>query len=214
MSPGAWSRLVRVCGWCGCPSRDVRDPDCDSCGGPLAPVPQRILRELELPVPDWPLPPSAPRSLPRGYEFRVRYGRNTAVIIGIAFVSIFVFPLFDGIVSLSPDWLALLGGSFFGVIGAALWRFGARRAERWIHALKYGHAVEGTITRVFEDQGQSINDKHPWQIDFSFEAPSGPRNGFVTSWDPMTRSREAGERVWVVFNEDDPDTNALWPPVR
>lgn len=215
LSAGAWSRLTRVCGWCGSTTRDARDPDCDACGGPLAPLPPRILAELDLPVPDWPHPPPAPRRLPRGYEVRIRYTGNTAVLIGIGFCAI-IYPSLPFMLATAGSddfWLMLLAGGFFAVAGPLLWRFGARRASRWLHALRQGHAVEGSIERVFEDTGQSINDTHPWQIDFRFETPAGTRKGFVSSWDPVTPRRQAGERIWVVFDERDPSSSALWPPV-
>jgi hypothetical protein len=201
LTAGIWAKLTRRCGWCDAHTRDPHDDACDRCGGPLPPLPPRILAELALGVPDWPEPPPAPRTLPRGYESRVRFWKNTSVSIGVAFVLALPFvPVFP------PLLLFPLLGAFVGIRGA-------REASRWIRALKGGQAVEGTLISVDLDRNQSINHQHPWKLDFRFQTPAGPAEGYVTSWDALSGQRQAGERVWVVVDPKDSAVHALWPPV-
>lgn len=196
LSAGAWSQIVRLCGWCSSGTRDVHATGCVACGGALPPLPPRILAELALPTPEVPYPPETPRKFPPGYAYRVRYSNNVGVLLGALFTVVFCWTI------------------MFPIIGIPLWYFGHRRAERQLRALQVGRAVEGTITKVFLDTSQHINKKHPWQIDYRFETPTGPATGSVTSWDPMTERREAGERVWVVYDQAaDHTASSLWPPV-
>jgi hypothetical protein len=196
LTAGAWSKLTRVCGWCDAKTKDPHDGACDQCGGPLPPLPRRVLAELALGAPEVPPPPAAPRTLPRGYETRVRYWKNVSVMIGMIFTIVFF-------------WSVL-----FPLVGIGLWWYGARQASRWLRALTGGTAVEGTLTRVFVDTSQHIDREHPWRLDYRFETPGGPVEGHVISWDPLSGRREAGERVWVVFDPEEPAVaNALWPPV-
>jgi len=192
---GRWSRLSRICGWCDARTAGPLAERCASCGGPLPALPPRILAELQLPAPASQPPPDAPRGLPRGYEMRVRYWKNVAVMIGMAFTVLF-------------GWTVI-----FALAGVPLWVHGHRKASRWIRALVHGAAVEGTITRVFVDVHQAIDHKNPWQVDYRFETPAGTVEGHVTSWDPLTAQRRAGERVWVVYDPRAPAASALWPPV-
>lgn len=197
LTAGAWSRIVRLCGWCGSGTRDVHASGCVACGGPLPGLPPRILAELALPAPEVPYPPDTPRQFPAGYANRVRYWKNVLFILGVVFTTVFCWSI------------------IFPMIGIPLWYYGHRKAERQLRALSLGRAVEGTITKVFRDTSQTINNEHPWQIDYRFETPTGTQEGAVTSWDPLTARREAGERVWVVYDQaPDHTASSLWPPVR
>jgi hypothetical protein len=195
LTVGTWSKITRVCGWCSATTREPREANCDACGGPLPPLPPRIIAEHALGVPDWPEPPPAPRTLPPGYEWRIKLWKNVLVIVGV----IFTVPFF---------WTVV-----FPAIGLVLWYRGAQRARRWLRALTLGHPVEGTILRVYEDTSEAINDRHPLRIDYAFEAPVGRIEGHVQSWDPISIAWAPGDRVWVVADDADPTSNALWPPV-
>lgn len=193
---GAWRDLRRLCGWCGSATHDLRKPDCLACGGPLPPVPPRILAEAALPAPEAAPPPPTPRRLPNGYENRVRIWKNVEVLIGLMFTVVFCWSV------------------IFPLIGVFLLRHGWMRASRQLDALKTGVAVEGTITSVRLNRNKHINHEHPWALEYRFEAADGPRTGEVESWDPFTGERQPGERVWVVHDPADPAESSLWPPIR
>lgn len=202
------------------PTRDLSALHCQSCGGELAPVPPRILAELALPLPATPHPPTVPRHLPADYVRRVRYFRNVHAILGA------IFQFFGGLAVVSALLEALgahmggnnvgvgiLGGAVHYAIGVWIWRIGRRRAENRLAALVHGHAVEGTISEVTIDTSQSVNERHPTLIHFRYESPAGQRTGSVISWDPLSRRRQAGERVWVTSDPADPECSTLWPPL-
>lgn len=113
-----------------------------------------------------------------------------------------------------PLWVGLGAGLLFSGIGFSLLQIGLRRARRWLTALTSGTAVEGTLTNVFRDRGQSINKRNPVQLNFRFEGAAGRVDGFVTSWDRLSEERQVGERVWVVLDPRDTASCSLWPPVR
>lgn len=181
---------VLQCGWCGATNRRDETATCTRCGGPLPSIPGSH---------PGPRPPPAPRTLPPGYERRVRYWKNVLTMIGMIFTLAFFWTL------------------LFPLIGVFLWRAGHRKASAWIQALVHGTPVSGRITAVEVDYSQSINHEHPWLLRYAYDTPDGVREGVVESWDPVTARRPVGEHLWVVWipaSGDQPDRVALWPPIR
>ena len=186
------------CGWCNTNNQRHLLDDCDSCGGPLPP----------LPGPDpGPRPAAAPRAMPDGYVLRKRLTKNPQSAIGLGFVlmSLLTVPVPFVFLLFIPLFLA----------GAALLYTGLRKANQWLRALQQGTVTRGVITAVEQDRTQSIDNQHPWQLRFSFELHAGgAQEGSVDAWDPIHAKRAEGDRVWVVYDATDPASHALWPPVH
>lgn len=177
---------VLQCGWCGSSNRRDLRTNCQSCGGELPHIPG---------TPRLPEPPIVPRTLPHGYEKRVRYWRNVHFMIGAIFM-LFFFTI------------------IFPIVGFFLLRYGLKRGESQIIALKNGVPTKGEITKVYIDNSQKINNVHPVRIDYTFNTPEGEHEGFVNVWDRQNLKRPIGEHLWVVFNKVDKDQNNIWPPLR
>jgi hypothetical protein len=200
---GSWKDLRRLCGWCGAATPDLEREGCASCGGQLPGVPPRLLAERNLPSPILPQPAGPPRKLPSGYAERVRYWKNVEWVIGVVF-------MFVGTLT-AP----LLGfGLIFVGFGYYAYKLGRERADKQLRALESGVPVEGTITKVALDRTKSINKRHPWKLEFTFESGTGPVAGSVESWDPTTEARVAGERIWIVCDPGSADVCSPWPPIR
>lgn len=190
-----------TCGWCGKHYSSWKN-QCDACGGPMPPPPGMELG---------PQPPPAPRALPKGFAFRQRFSQNIATILG-GVLFVIGTPMTLGVLAQRP-WAAafpalLMVGGFFSL------RHGLKSAESVLRAFREGVAVEGKIASVMIDTSQSINEKHPWKLTYHFVADGFENEGVLVSWDSTINNRARGQPLWVLYVEDDPSQNTVYPPFR
>jgi len=196
---------------------------CKSCGGPLPPLPLKVLRlHPELEIDDTTFlaiqPGPAPRRLPGGYAIRQILFSNVAAFIGLFFAAFGL--LFGGLgcpltIVLIPLGLGFCGfGLLFGGLGLLISVPAMRGAQRRLRALRVGEFVRGRIVEVTRDTSQSVNGRHPWLLRYLFDTGTSVHEGTVSAWEWLEGEREPDEPVWVVFLEEDPEVNAIWPPVR
>ena len=103
----------------------------------------------------------------------------------------------------------------FPLIGIPMWVLGRRRALGKLEALERGVAARAEITEVFIDGSVEINGRHPWVVAYTFQTEDGRRiEGRVRGWESSNRDREPGQPLWAVYVREDPDRNAIWPPIR
>jgi len=179
--------LAVECGWCDASNRRDQTDTCTACGGPLPALPGGN---------PGPRPPDSPRTLPAGYENRIRYWKNVYVLIGMLFTLCFFWTL------------------IFAAIGIPLWIKGRDTAEKKLAALRNGVPTRGRIVSIEIDTSQHINHKHPWRIEYEFELPQGTFRGVATAWDPISARRAVGDVLWIVAVPDDPTVSAIWPPIH
>ena len=176
---------VLQCGWCSNSNRRDLTLNCTNCGGVLPHIPG---------TPRLPEPPHSPRNIPKGYENRIRYWKNVHFIIGA------IFMLF-------------LPTIIFPIIGFFLLRYGIKRGNNQIFALKYGVPTRGIIKDVYVDTTQSINDVHPIRLNYTFSTSNKEKESFIVSWDNSNLRRPEGEHLWVLFNPNNIEQNSIWPPL-
>lgn len=178
---------ILQCGWCNTSNRRDLRSSCSNCNGELPSVPG--LGRVEA-------PPTAPRYIPTKFENRIKYWRNPMFLIG------FFFCLFFG-------WTLI-----FLVLGIYLIRRSLKESLSRIYALKYGTATKGVIKEAYTDYSQHINNVHPVRIDYVFHTPNEDYENHFISWDQSNLERVEGEHLWIVFRTEDPNDNAIWPPMR
>ena len=123
--------------------------------------------------------------------------RNVFVIVGAIFTVCFF-------------WTFL-----FPLIGIPLWIHGRNKARRILGALRNGEPTSGRLLSVTLDRTQSINNQHPYRMEFEYDTPAGVRIGVIEGWDRSNADRVIGEHHWVVYEPGgDARACALWPPVR
>jgi hypothetical protein len=189
-----------TCGWCGIHYNSWQK-QCDSCGGPMPPMPG-----MELGPP----PPATPRALPKGFAFRQRFSKNIATILGLA-ISMFSLLFFLAMLRAKPV-VAVLPGLFL-LGGLSMLRYGWKTASATLRAFRYGVATEGRIAAIKLDTTQSINSQHPWKVIYHFTADGQQHEGVLISWDSTIASRRTGLPLWVLYVEGDPSQCTLYPPV-
>ena len=144
-----------------------------------------------------PRPPDVPRTLPRGYENRIRYWKNVYVLIGFFFTIVFFWTI------------------IFPLIGIPLWIVGRKKAKSKLAALRQGNPTRGWITSCEVDTSQTINNRHPWRIVYGFKLLDGQKSsGVAIGWDPINQKRKVGDVMWIVFTEGSPPQSAIWPPIH
>jgi len=192
---------MTTCGWCGT-SYAQWQSKCSSCGGPLPPQPGMGIG---------PEPPPAPRKLPKGFAFRVKWSRNIAVLGGLFCMAISSLMLFAMIKA--KTWFAVVPG-LFDFAGVCLFIAGRKRAVGILRAFRRGATSEGKISEVSLDTTQSVNGRHPWKLVYQFPVGEELHEGSFVSFDSVVGSRSSGQPVWVLYVPSDPTQSTLYPPVR
>ncbi len=156
-------------------------------------------------------PPPAPRDLPKGFEMQQKWGRNPLAIVGGIFlligaiqfiVFIFVLPF---IVPLPLIFL---------IVGFFLYRAGRRQSNRAIRAMRDGRAVKGQLREVYVDETLRVNQRHPYRLVYEFDTGLEKVEGFAQTFDDTAAERLPGQPVWVLYVENEPALNTIWPPVK
>ncbi len=179
------------CPWCGTVNKVTTETNCVNCGGPLPAVPHNN-DGLDKGLP----PGNPPREIPKVYIKKLKY-RNTMFLIGFFFTVLFFWTI------------------IFPIIGILLMRAGLKTANRKLMALQNGIKAEGVLNEIRKDTSETVNGRHPWLLEYEFTTKSGDIISAVKTgaWNKNNRYRKPNDRLWVVYMEDNPDINAIWPPV-
>jgi hypothetical protein len=159
-----------------------------------------------------PEPPSPPRKLPSGFATRMRLSGNVTTIFGLVFTG------FGALLTLAmigaKSWAVVFGGAF-ALGGLLMLKSGLQSANRILDAFKKGRAVRGKVSTVRQDTTTKVNDRHPWDIVYTFESGGHQYEGKMQTFETATANRYQGwPPVWVLVVEGDPDRNTLYPPVK
>ena len=190
-----------TCGWCGTHYGSFM-PNCKNCGGPLPPPPG-----MELGSP----PPDAPRALPKGFEVRVLWTRNVFAMVGGIFLLV-AAPLMIALFFVKP--IAGLFPMIHATVGFLLFRHGRSKGLSTIHAFRDGRAVKGEVSEVYVDTSTRVNGRSPWLLKYKFPVRGQMHEGEVRTWDADTAERERGQPLWVLYVEEAPEKNTLYPPLK
>lgn len=159
-----------------------------------------------------PLPPAPPRKLPKGFELRIRLTRNVPLIIGMGFT--LVGALMTVSFFLAKPWIAVFPG-FMLLAGLLMAWNGIVQGARTIDAFRNGEAVKGKIASVRQDMQTKINNRHPWNVVYSFQDGDYTYEGKTMTMEAETANRFYGAPpVWVLVVKGQPERSALYPPVK
>lgn len=110
------------------------------------------------------------------------------------------------IVALPMILFGLAMGAIFGGIGALAAGLSVGARWRQLQALRTGSVARGTV------QGTRPYSEEQTTVYYTFDGPAGPVRGLITTADPVTRSAQADDVLWVVFAPHRPGSNTVWPP--
>jgi hypothetical protein len=199
-----------TCPWCGTNYTAFRN-NCMNCGGPL-PLPAE--EAVVPPIPDIPAPPPPPRAFKNSFAWRKLWSDGWAITAGVFLLLGVIFTLVGipltlvvvGVVFV-PLGLAFLGAG----IPILIWRY--RKAQQTLNVLRMGEAVLGSIVDMYENYSVTVNNRHPWTIAYSFRVDGDEYEGQTTTLRPVGFTHQPGQPMYVLYLEDDPTQNTIYPPV-
>jgi len=201
-----------TCPWCGTHYETFRS-NCKNCGGPLPPPTERPAGPPH--APDLPEPPPPPRPFKGSFVWKQLASDGWAiaatvfVLLGFAFTLVglpMIFVFLTGLTFLLPG-LGFLGAG----IAIIVWRY--QQAQQTLNVLRMGQTTLGNITDLVQNYNVTVNGRHPWTIHYSFRAGGQEYEGKTTTLRPVGFTFQVGQPVYVLYLEDDPQQNTIYPPV-
>ena len=105
---------------------------------------------------------------------------------------------------------AILGVAFLGLaIGAFVWRYWV--AQMTVRVLREGDAVRGEIVEVLENYSVTIHGRHPWEIDYEFQAGGQVHRGRARTLNTPGARLRPGSPTFVLYLPGSPENSALYP---
>ena len=201
-----------TCAWCGTTFQHFQS-NCENCGASLPRPESHTARISDLPV-----PPPAPRQVPKGYLSRLLITDAWTIASGVFLLLGIIFgPV--GLVLTLAMVTAFVGvpfillGLLFLVIGLPVLIWRVNRARKTVQVLQTGNTAEGEIIDVAQNYNVEVNHRHPWVVTYSFYA-----GGFFEGKSSSLRQPPAhltpGAPVYVLYQRENPETNTLYPPLR
>ena len=202
-----------ICPWCGT-NYVTFQSNCKNCGGPLLAADETISSS------DSPenliAPPPAPRPISDRYVWRLLstdgwwIAALVFLILGIVFslvgagLTLIIITAFIGIPFL------LIGIVFLGSGGGVFaWRY--QEARKIVDVFREGEATRGQIVEVQENYSVTVNGRHPWVIQYQFQANGQEYKGAVTTLNPPGQQLQAGKTVFCLYLPSDPKWSSIYP---
>lgn len=190
--------------------------NCKNCGAPLAtPFPdlaQTVLDAIMPPI----APSSPPREIANSYIWKLFMTDGSGITVMILIIIGFVF-LMVGL-GLIFGVITVFVGIPFSLLGAAMFISGLilgikqyREKEMIVDVLRNGESVIGEITNLEENINVSINDRHPWLIEYDYAVNNRLYSGKVTTLNPPVMVLQPGKKMYVLYLPANPSKSSLYP---
>ena len=203
---------MTTCPWCGT-NYSIFQSNCDNCGGAM-PVPVKepsSSTEESLRV-----PPPAPRTMPRNYIWRLLF-TDGWVIMAVVFTLIGAIFGAIGVALTVTIVAAFVGlpfagiGVLFLVIGVPILVWRTQEAQKTVRVLQEGDPALGEIIDVVQNYNIRVNGRYPWKITYWFDVMGQEFEGSHTTLSQPDLSHQSGNPVYVLYLQDDPEQNVIYP---
>jgi hypothetical protein len=88
-----------------------------------------------------------------------------------------------------------------------------QRARRSAEILVNGQAALGRIVDLVQNYNVRINNKHPWNIKYTFRAYEVDFDGQLTTLKTPGSNIQPGSMIYVLYDIENPEENILYPPI-
>ena len=165
--------------------------------------------------PDGPRPPETPRDvtlrlrdMPGGLVLLLVGGIFTGVAIPIVLTGITLF-----VARQSGDASMALFPLIHLTIGVAMLWYVVGRRRRWHDIYRHGTVTMAVVDGVGYDRSVRVNGQNPYELAWSFEVDGHTYNDKKSSFDDRVLTFTPGDRLWVIYDPDDPEESVEWPPL-
>jgi hypothetical protein len=203
-----------TCPWCGTSYPSFLS-NCKNCGGPIPPPASGPAPAAARQDPGDP-PPAAPRPIADNYAWKLLW-TDGLFIVGFVFLILGGSFALTGII-LTITVVAAFIGLPFAALGIAMLAGGAalgygsyQQKLGIVNVLRNGSAVRGQITGLDQNLNISVNNAHPWTIDYAFDVAGQMYTGRVVTLKTPGPALQPGQPVWVLHLPDEPQKNAIYP---
>ncbi|MDG1089197.1 MAG: hypothetical protein P8P20_15745, partial [Acidimicrobiales bacterium] len=69
------------------------------------------------------------------------------------------------------------------------------------------------VDGVGYDRSVRVNGQNPYELAWSFEVDGHTYNDKKSSFDDRVLTFTPGDRLWVIYDPDDPEESVEWPPL-
>jgi len=113
-----------------------------------------------------------------------------------------------------------LGGLWFALfpvihLAAGVWMISSvlkQRAKR-IRLYRDGQAIVARVQGAGPDRTSSVDRENPFELVWRFELDGNDYHDKMSSLRSALSTHQVGDPVWVVYNPEDPEESAIWPPL-
>ena len=159
-------------------------------------------------------PPPAPRHVPPG---------TSGVAGGIVFMAVggiftFVAAIFIvvglGLVASgnSEGWFFAGFPMIHFTIGAVMLIYAIRGRSERRRVVRDGEVALGRIHKTGRNHRVRINGRNPYKMDYEFEVDGETYRGDHSSMNEAMTAHRLHDRIWVLYDPEDPSKNVEWPP--
>jgi hypothetical protein len=202
-----------ICPYCGTHYLTFQ-PNCQNCGGPIQETTEEMTQSPS--SEDLPIPPTAPRQISNRYVWRllVSDGKWIAAlilgIIGFIFINIGIGLIFGVITAFIGIIFLLLGLGFLGG-GALMFFWSYQKAMKVVYVLRDGDSTIGKINAIQEDYSTTINEQHPWMIDYEYQVNDQTYTGRVTTMHQPGQQIQTGKMARILYLASEPQWSSIYP---
>lgn len=125
--------------------------------------------------------------------------------------------LLVGVAAITVSWRflpAAIFGLFFAAIGLRILQVARTEARSRLQAWRHGTTVRGRVTSVGSDTSIRINGRPAFPVEYEFDTGGETHRGRRSTFNPAITVYAPDDAIWVVHDPDDPQVNAIWPPIR
>lgn len=160
-------------------------------------------------------PPPAPREVPPG---------TSGVAGGVVFLAVGgIFVAIASLFIVIGIGLILSGersGWFFAgfpmihfTIGSVLLFVALRGRSERRRVVRDGEIALGRIHRTGRNHRVRINGRNPYKMEYEFEVDGTTFRGDHSSMNEAMTAHRLHDRIWVLYDPEDPSKNVEWPPL-
>jgi hypothetical protein len=160
-------------------------------------------------VPLGPPPPPAPRPVPRGFTKHVAPVQRFFFFFGALWTAIALLVLVPMALSPMPASVKLLLTVFLlpGLVPLLL---SFKKTARLKRTYSLGEATIGRVLETGYNMSLSVNGRHPFRLEYEFEADGHKYNGRVDGWDKKLVARRVGDPVHVLYMKEAPRSSVVY----